>query len=59
MGHVLYVEVSRVPGDPLRLGDAVDYLASEVRPARERQHLNRPSATPAALNSGTTALITP
>jgi hypothetical protein len=38
MGHVLYVEVSRVPGDPLRLGDAVDYLASEVRPAVEGQH---------------------
>jgi len=35
---VLHVEVSRISGDPLRLGDAVDYLASELRPAVERQH---------------------
>jgi hypothetical protein len=35
---VLHVEVSRITGDPLRLGDAISYIASEVRPAVERQH---------------------
>ena len=33
-----HVHVSRISGDPLRLRDAVSYLASEVRPAVERQH---------------------
>jgi hypothetical protein len=35
--HVLHVEVSRVAGDPLWLGDAISYVTSEVRPAVERQ----------------------
>jgi hypothetical protein len=35
---VPHVHVSRISGDPLRLSDAVSYLASEVRPAVERQH---------------------
>jgi len=34
---VPHVHVSRISGDPLRLRDAVSYLASEVRPAVERQ----------------------
>jgi hypothetical protein len=35
---VPHVHVSRISGDPLRLRDAMSYLASEVRPAVERQH---------------------
>jgi len=35
---VPHVHVSRISGDRLRLSDAVSYLASEVRPAVERQH---------------------
>jgi hypothetical protein len=34
---VLHVEVNRIAGDPLRLGDTISYLTSEVRPAVERQ----------------------
>ena len=34
---MLHVEVSRIAGDPLRLGDTISYMASEVRPAVERQ----------------------
>jgi len=34
---LLHVEVSRITGKSLRLGDAISYLASEVRPAVERQ----------------------
>jgi hypothetical protein len=34
---VLHVEVNRTAGDPLRLGDTISYLTSEVRPAVERQ----------------------
>jgi hypothetical protein len=34
---VPHVEVSRITGDPLRLGDAISYLAGELRPAVERQ----------------------
>jgi hypothetical protein len=34
---VLHVEVSRIAGDRLRLGDAISYLTSEARPALERQ----------------------
>jgi hypothetical protein len=35
--HVLHVEVSRMTGDPLRLGDAISYIASEARPVVEHQ----------------------
>jgi hypothetical protein len=35
--QVLHVEVSRIAGDPLRLGDVISYLASEARPAVECQ----------------------
>lgn len=35
--HVLYVEVSWMIGDPLQLGDAISYMASEARPVVERQ----------------------
>jgi hypothetical protein len=31
--HVLHAEVSRMTGDPLRLGDAVRHIADEARPA--------------------------
>jgi hypothetical protein len=34
---VLHVEVNRITGDPLRLDDAISYIANEVRPAVERQ----------------------
>ena len=34
---MLHVEVSRMAGDPLRLDDTISYMASEVRPAVERQ----------------------
>ena len=34
---MLHVEVSRITGDPLRMDDAISYLASEVRPAMERR----------------------
>jgi hypothetical protein len=34
---VLHVEVSRITGDPLRLDDAIDYIANEGRPAVERR----------------------
>jgi hypothetical protein len=37
---VLHVEMSRITGDPLRLGDAINYMASEGCPAVERQHGN-------------------
>ena len=35
---MLHVEVSQISADPLRLGDAVGYLADEVRPVVESQH---------------------
>jgi hypothetical protein len=35
--HVLHVEVSRMTGDPLRLGDAISHVASETRPVVEHQ----------------------
>ena len=34
---MLHVEVCQIAGDPLRLGDATSYMASEVRPTVERQ----------------------
>ena len=34
---MLHVEVSWISGDPFQLGDAISYLAGEVRPAVERQ----------------------
>ncbi len=34
---MLHVEVSRITAEPLRLGDAISYLTSEVRPAVEGQ----------------------
>jgi hypothetical protein len=34
---VPHVEVSRITGDPLRLGDAISYLAGELGPALERE----------------------
>ena len=34
---MLYVEVSRITGDPLRMADEISYLASEVRPTVERR----------------------
>jgi len=34
---VLHVEVSRITGDPLRLDDAIDYIANQGRPAVERR----------------------
>ena len=34
---MLHIEMSRITADPLRLGDAISYLASEVRPAVEGQ----------------------
>jgi len=46
---VLHVEVSRITGDPLRLDDAIDYMANEGRPAVE----GRPG------NLGTALLIDP
>ena len=46
---MLHVEVSRITGDPLRLGDAIDHIANEGRPAVER----RPG------NLGTSLLIDP
>jgi hypothetical protein len=46
---VLHVEVSRITGDPLRLGEAINYIANEGRPAVER----RPG------NLGTSLLIDP
>ena len=33
----MHVEVDQVTGDPLRLGEAISYTTSEVRPALERQ----------------------
>jgi hypothetical protein len=35
--YVLHVEVSRIAGDLLLLGETISYLTSEVRPAVERQ----------------------
>jgi hypothetical protein len=35
---MLHVEVSRITGDPLRLGDAISFLAGEAGPAVERTH---------------------
>jgi hypothetical protein len=46
---VLHVEMSRITGEPLRLGDAISYLAGEVRPAVEGQ----------SGNLGTSLLIDP
>ena len=46
---MLHVEVSRITGDPLRLDDAIDYMANDGRPAVER----RPG------NLGTSLLIDP
>jgi hypothetical protein len=46
---VLHIEMSWITAKPLRLGDAIGYLASEVRPAVEGQ----PG------NLGTSLLITP
>lgn len=34
---MLHVETSWITAKPLRLGDAISYLASEVRPAVKRQ----------------------
>ena len=34
---MLHVEVSRITGDPLRLDDAIDYIANQGRPAVERR----------------------
>ena len=34
---MLHVEVSRITGNPLRLDDAIDYIANQGRPAVERR----------------------
>ena len=34
---MLHVEVDQVTGDPLRLGEAISYIMSEVRPVLEQQ----------------------
>ena len=35
---MLHVEVSRITGDPLRLDDAISYLAGETGSAVKRTH---------------------
>jgi len=49
---VLHVEVSRITGDPLRLGDAIDHIASEGRPDVERQPGNLGASLLAAPEAG-------
>jgi hypothetical protein len=36
--HFVLVEVYRITGDPHQLSEAISYMTSDARPAKERQH---------------------